>query len=636
MKPVAQVVLTGALVGGAGFAAWTFLPKLQAPSTVVATEAGMHSETARRLIDLYDPTADVAHAAVGRSGIATDLTGERISTLVENDSPLAQDVLDQEATRVNDLLKATANRIRQHDQRFGEITGETTSTIQGAVNFGNNTGTMSRHMTEGLAESHLVAQSNTSLLKSASSASAKGLQATSGEASGRDSLIGNRTHGIALFHEGMAMDRQARLVRSDADDQLIVLSELLARQMLLAEEANIVEDSGVRDAIKDQEDRVAEARNELDAIATSIDGVQGRIESIKSDIESQTMIATTLRKQLDDLESRGVDFSAQGAGDAFEREYQNLSGRYRVALSLIHALQKGTITGARYESGSDQTPGQYVPNKAGGTIEYEPGQVELERHLVQLRRKESGAKQIHEDETAELDRLNGLQSANLAKAEAARTAMAAGAEKAKTLLDSYQALTAETIAIEDNAISTFKKASQAFAAAKRAAQSRSADLPQMSPEKEERSPAKLIKNERWLEAQMASQSADSGTRASMVLYDRFIHLKQATTVFESLADVFPNLDLNTDEMKSQIAQAKTDAEAILDDAIGDFENASRNFKQHWSVAASVAAADYMLALFDNPRLVNVAIANYQSVVKDRETDPVLRPFIERLEQLRNR
>ena len=89
-------------------------------------------------------------------------------------------------------------------------------------------------------------------------------------------------------------------------------------------------------------------------------------------------------------------------------------------------------------------------------------------------------------------------------------------------------------------------------------------------------------------------------------------------------------------MSEARAAAKADAESILNDAIESFEGASRKLKEHWSVAASVAAADYMLALFDHPELVNVAIANYQSVVKDRESEPRLRPFVERLDQLRHR
>ncbi len=636
MKPVAQILLTGALVGGAGFAAWVFLPKMQAPSLLVATEAGESSEVARRLIDQYDPTADVARTVADRSGITADLTNERIGTLVEGDSRRAQDILDQEATRINDMTKDTVSRLRQHDQRFSDFTGDTTSTTQGSVNFGNNTGTMTRHMTDGLSQSQSVAQSNTALLKSATDVSAKALQSSHGDASGRDSLIGNRMHGVALYHQGLAQDRTARLVRTEVEATMFELSQLLVDQNLRIAEADIVNNSGIDGAIKKQSERLAEAEKAHDAIVESVKDLETKIASVKGEIKSQSAMASTLRMQLDDLESRGVNFSAQNAGDTFEREYQSISSSYRNVLSRIHTLQHGSIQGAHLELGGDLISGEYVAETEGGEIEYELGLDELERRLVKLGWEETGAKQVLDDETAELNRLDGLKRSYEDRAQAARTAIQEGNEQAATMYAKFQELQAETTSLEDSAIDSLKKSSQAFDSARSAARSRMSDLPQLSPEKEEQSPSKLIKEDQLLVSQMASLSADSLTRASMVLYDRYSQLGKAIPMCESLGSTFADLELNLTEMSDALAATKADAEKILDDAIDGFEGASQGFKQHWSVAASAAAADYMLALFDNPELVNVAIANYQSVVKDRETEPRLRPFVDRLEQLRSR
>lgn len=636
VKPVAQVVLTGALVGGAGIAAWTFLPKLQAPSSLVAIEAGENSEIARRLIDQYDPAAEVARTAVDRSGFASDLTDDRIGTLVEGDSHRAQDVLDQEANRINDMLKDSVNRLRQHDQKFNELSGESVTTTQGSVNFGNNTGSMTKHMTDGLSQSKNVGQSNTSLLKSATGASAKALQASFGEASGRDSLVGNRMNGVALYHEGMAVDRKARIVRAEADSRLVELSKLAVEQQLQMSEADIVNGSGIVASIEKQRERLAEAESAHAAIAKSVEDTESNIAAVKGEIETQSAMASSLRTQLDALESRGVEFGSQNAGDTFEREYKSLSSSYRNVLSRAHALQHGSIAGAHLEMGGDLVTGQYVPDQEGGEIEYELGLDELERRLVQLGWEESGAKQVLDDERAELDRLEGLKSSFETRASTAQSAIQEGNQQAATIFANYQELAAETASLEDDAIETLKNASQAFTSARRAAQSRMTDLPQLSPEKEEQSPGALIKKDRWLVGQMASQSADSQTRAAMILYDRYSHLGNAIALCENLESTFPELDLKLAEMSDAIASTKTSAEEILEDAIDGFEGASQGFESHWSVAASVAAADYMLALFEHPELVDVAIANYQSVVKDRETEPLLRPFVDRLEQLRNR
>ena len=53
-------------------------------------------------------------------------------------------------------------------------------------------------------------------------------------------------------------------------------------------------------------------------------------------------------------------------------------------------------------------------------------------------------------------------------------------------------------------------------------------------------------------------------------------------------------------------------------------------------ALPISAADYVLALFDNPSMVQAAIANYRNVVEGREDNPYIRPFRDRLEQLRSR
>jgi len=52
------------------------------------------------------------------------------------------------------------------------------------------------------------------------------------------------------------------------------------------------------------------------------------------------------------------------------------------------------------------------------------------------------------------------------------------------------------------------------------------------------------------------------------------------------------------------------------------------------VAASVAAANYVMSLFDRPELRSLALQNYNEVVKGREDNPDVRPFKLRFEQLR--
>jgi len=629
-------VITGALVGGAGLAAWTFLPQLQAPATVVSREAEEGSERARRLLDQYDAVADSAQTAAARAGMDEGLTDERIRELVEEDTRKVQDVLEEEARRINDMLKSAVSRLRQHDQKFADLGGDSSAGQLGSVRFGNNANAMAKSMSDGLKGSETATRRNSSILKRAANVAGDALKATAGDASGSDSFVANRMRGVTLFHQGLSFDRKARLARAEADSVLAALAQVQLQVGTLKGESKIVKSSGIEGAISKQQTQLADAESAHKAILESVSTLESKVEVTKRQIDEQSTLATGLRDQLDALESRGVQYEGSNPGDDFSREYSSLAAKYRAALRLGQELRQGTISGAHLEAGGELVSGRYVPDRDGEAIQYEPGLDELERRLVKLGWEQTGTKQILEDETAALDRLNDIKQSHTAKAEVATTALSAKTQQAEALLEDFQRLFAEVASLEDEAIGSLELAQRSFSAAKRAAQARMSDLPDLPQEKEALSTGKLIKEDRWLVGQMASQSADSGTRAAMVLYDRYTHLAKAIVVFESMESAVTNVDLKIDEMKELRASTKKKAESLLDDAIDGFEGAARGFKSHWSVAASLAGADYMLALFDHPELVGAAIANYQSVVKDRETQSHVRPFAKRLKQLRNR
>jgi hypothetical protein len=256
--------------------------------------------------------------------------------------------------------------------------------------------------------------------------------------------------------------------------------------------------------------------------------------------------------------------------------------------------------------------------------------------LVSAEAHQAGVHELLENASAALARLEALKQEYAARAQAAGERLAAETETARQSFDQYKERLAETRSLEEEAIKKLEQASRAFSTARNLADARVNDVPTLSPAQEEESPVKLIREDRWLSAQLRCQAADANVWKALVLYDRYDHLK---TVLAKLGDIEANvvsLGFSPTETEAEIESTRATAEESLTDAINSIESAGRDLKQHWSVAATVAGAEYVLALFDNPAMVELAMANYRAVVQDRETNPFVRPFVERLNQLRNR
>jgi hypothetical protein len=139
----------------------------------------------------------------------------------------------------------------------------------------------------------------------------------------------------------------------------------------------------------------------------------------------------------------------------------------------------------------------------------------------------------------------------------------------------------------------------------------------------------------WLAAHADCQGAGANLQAALLLYGRYRLLERAGAVMDGFGDA-ASTQPGTDVFASSAAEAMEQGKDLLDKAITSLERSSGKLRKHWTVTATVAAADYALSLFGDESLRELAIANYQSVVEGREQDELVRPFAERLEQLRNR
>jgi hypothetical protein len=235
------------------------------------------------------------------------------------------------------------------------------------------------------------------------------------------------------------------------------------------------------------------------------------------------------------------------------------------------------------------------------------------------------------------DQLRDVQALREQFVATADRAQDAATDHQRNIADAYAAYRAQADkarAAEDAAIRKYKSAASAFTAAQRAGSTRVSNVPtDLDPAAMERSPYALIQTDRWIGAEARSEAADASVWAALVWFERYTQLSQALAVLGEVNAQAPLGEFDRAALEQAAAEARDAGTQLAEDAVRDLETAARDLGSHWTVAASLAGANYVLSLFGNPQLRGLAIQNYLAVVKDREDNPDVRPFKRRLEQL---
>jgi len=634
VKDRAIVVLTAAIVVALGGASWIFLPSLQSSQRKLDEEVGKSAERARRIVAQFNAEADAAAEVVQRAGLTTDLTPERIEAIVTEDHLPAQAALDAESARLQEMLKGSVSRARQLDDTFTTLDPGAQLTPISVPSFGNSAEAVKRDLSRAAQDREKLISQNRSAVGKALAEVGQALSTQQGDAVGSDSFSANRLKGIALFQEAEASSRSAALHRQRVAQTLFELTSL-ARAHFAAESGNdLLDASDIAAAIQNRKASLSSLREQYHQAESGVRQLETQTVGLQAQIDEQDGIATRARQMMDELEARGLDYSQTDAAERFARDYGEAARAFRTAERRKHELRHGGLSNARIEATGDLVSGEFVPATSGGTIERVRGLQDIAGDLEVARKDLAGlAAQVDQLE-AQLREAEGLRKLFEQRQSDATALTRQIAERIAASHKAYLDAEAAATEAEDLAIRKFADAAKAFNSAQRVQSAQVTNIPsELAPDALERSPYSLVQRSGFIGAEAKAEAADAELRAALVWHDRYDRLATAEAV---LTDVDAGVSLaewDSTVLTQRRTEARDQGLALAESATRSLESAARDLENHWTVAASIAAANYVMSLFDRPELRNLAIQNYNAAVQGREADPNVRPFKQRVDQL---
>lgn len=630
MKERFVTLVTTGIVIVAGGAVFWLLPNFDAPRGKLSQAVGRDAEAGRRLLDEYSLSLS-AVAGDPIDPIAPDLSADQVTGMIESDNRPAAEALDAEAERINTLRRDAYGQLRELDERLKSLDASAEVPISGPVRFGNNVNAMASAMRDGVSHSNKVASRIKSDLDKAAARLQAAVNEQVGELSGQDSLTAARLLAAAQMQKGKRAQREASVV---GQDLLSVVNDLSALGMKAAEfhaATDLVSRSDVDRRIDDARRKVADAQEMVNERQQKASQLADSVKQIKDSIAQEEATADRARARMDELEMRGLRYEDPRAVESFRSQYEQLAQSYRTSLRAAQALKHGTLANARIDDTGDLLSGDYIA-ASDAEMDYQPGLDEYERQLTAAQSDVEESTRILEQVRREHERLEDMRRRLVAAQQDAIKKLAQVADQAKSMIDNYKELKMSVTGAEDEALQNFDKAAGQYKRAAAAAQRRVNDVPV---DAVEGSAGSLMRDDRWLVAQVNAQFADANLAGASVLLDRMHRLTQARRVLENLSQSIDGL-VDPDISAAEIDEAQLQGKDRAEKAVAALESASRDLRSHWTVAASLAAADYMLHLFGEPDMIEVAIANYQNVVNGREDNPLVQPYRDRLEQLKSR
>lgn len=637
MNKQLSVIIGGAALLVVVLGAWILAPRLRGPSATVQEQVESSAEKARRLADQYEWALEVGARKTEQAGLSENLTGEKLSQLAEADNQTVAANLEAEAERLKEYVRATRSQVQALDEELRKLDPDAEISPPPSTGFSANAPGMAADMQKGLAgREQLVAQS----LKahaSALSAVQEGLSASAGEVSGTDSIVGNRVKGMMLFQQGLSQYREAATLRQQALQALRDVATAAAPLEQLRRGTAIVQASDIDATVKRHEEAVAEAEAKQAAEQAALGELDERIAALRQEIDRELARAEAARARMEELELRGIRYEQADAAAQFRTQYMEQAAIYREAAARAQALQFGTLRNAQIDATGDFLKGEFVSISPDAPIEYVPGLDELERERVRREAAVASWGQRVEEARKTLARVSDLQGRYAQRASGAAADVQATTQRIQEAFARFQEQKEAAAQATDKAVGTLRNAASAFSAAQRAAREYVNSAPaDLSPTAMELSPYRLIQDDRWIGGQLQCQQGDAQLRAAMALYEHYVLLSDTHDLLSKIAAVVTLPEYDAGALEQSVADTKTAGEELADKAVDAYESAANDLKRHWTVAASAAAADYVYALFGHPDMVDIALANYRAVIEGREDDPLVRPFRERFDQLKNR
>ncbi len=635
--PTLMIAVAAPLLAGAIYLA---VPALRPAEAAVMIEADQHVEAARRLLFAYGENEERIAQILGQleaDNIDVTLSGDDTERIVDENPEAIEEIED----RLGELTRGrNASRVRELEDKFQEAGGASETPLLQSGGLGGGTNAVLRSMRDGVRQRDAILQQNAKLLDEALAKVNAALAVSHGEISASEDQYANGVKGIILVAKAGVAQREAWHLRARADSsrrELVALSGLVQR---LAINQELVQRSQVDDSLEALVDESREFKRNAREKEEEISAIDAKIADLKARLASSQGKANAARDAMESLQEQGANLLESTGSQDFADRYVKLSNEYDTALAVAHRLERGTLLNARIDDTGDYVRGQFVPTQAGGEIVVQRGLADYENDRDTTARDLATIKEtlaVIEEGIEALRALKGGYEDKVAEAEARAKENLARAAEVYTRFD--QQITEADAAME-RAATTARQAARAFRTAGRAASDGTRDatakLDPLGATAKERSPFKLRSADRWQAGQLDNESAQAKHVLASVLYDRFA---AAASDFDLLTRVKADLELadaDPDAMAQRRDTAREEAAESARDAIADFEKSFRPLNNNWTVPAAAAAAHDLLSLLENPEHTQTAITNYEHAVTGNESQPYAKPFLERLDILRNR
>lgn len=614
-------------------------PLLRSPEAMVNEEVDVHVEHARRLLMRFGENVDALARLLQQleaGGVDVTLSSDRIDELLEQDRAIFEDA---DASLKAKARGPAALRRRQLEERYRAAGG---SAGNGAppVGIGGNIAVMARRVREAVKNRDALLGENDKLLDQALAQINKALAVASGDAIGSSHPHANRLKGIILMARARARYQDAQRLRALADERGERLVDLAGDALHFEIEQQIVQTSDVQGRIEELEHDAGQFRSDVRSARSDIRRLDVQIRDMEAIVERLNEHAAVARAAMDRLADEGVNLLDPKGSETFAQQYSLLSEEYGRALTQAHQLEYGMLEGARIDDSGDYLRGRFVPVTPST-------QITEKRGLVDFR---------HDREKAgtDLDGYVDAQAAVESSLDDLQLLAQTYAERVAIAIDETDRLRREGADVYDQMVDyadqadvtmeavtgEIRGALAAFGAAAMTSGNRARDasdrIAGASQALQDRSPRKQRSEAKWLTGQIDNEVAQARFLLAVTLNQRYaaagVDAARATKARELLgltqadpAAFAERRDLAREEGIRAVRQG-----------IAGFEKSSRLLNNSWTVAAQNGGAHYLLSILEDTDHLATAIENYAAAIDGRETEIFVRPFVLRLQQLRNR
>lgn len=606
----------------------------------MVTEADAHVERARRLLSAYRSENERLSELLDglkHAGVEVSPEGETIERLLEQQRAVFESA--DEAVR-NRGRGPEAQKFREVEERYKSAGGTDDRPLLDNSAFGGGP-RIRQAALEGVRfrDGHLRA--GESLLADALSEIREAINVSRGETKG------STVHPEAQRVEGLILAAQAERARREGQRQwdragtprdLVVALATEARR--LDTETRLIAESEIDARLSDLNEAAAALTAGIAEAKSRVETLDATIAGLRSQIDEWNEKAAASRQTLDRLDQEGADLLDRGGTDSFVNGYAGASGAYREALKAAQELEFGTLTDARIDDSGDLVRGRFVPADGVEAIGVRRGAVDYMDDRAAAALDLQGLEEALADVTARVGELTTLRGEYERRADDARrkrdevvNAGAAAFEAYAQSANQAETAMADAMTKARQSVTSFKSAKTVAESGRRGAGER---VSEATPEQKERSPFNARSEAGWRTGQVANEYGQARLLFGRIEYERSVVAAAAFEIATLAKSELGVAAADPDAFAVRRDESRSAALEAVRDAIGEFERSSRDLNGNWTVAAQAADAHYLMGLLESPTHVRSAIENYQAAVNTRESEPYVRPLVERLAVLRSR